>query len=73
MKRDQITVTLRLPLSEAEKLSYGLSDLLCWCNGFMAGTGPDFRFDPMGVEAARTLNLKLKSAMNDADDEEPAI
>jgi hypothetical protein len=73
MRRDQAAVVIRLPLDEAETLSHGLSDLLCWCNGFMAASGSDFRYDPMGVEAARTLNLKLKSAMNAADDEEPAI
>jgi hypothetical protein len=73
MRRDQTTVTIKLPLSEAETLSHGLSDLLCWCNGFMAASGDSFSYDPMGVEAARTLNLKLKSAMNAADDEEPTI
>lgn len=47
---------------EAEKLSLGLSDLLCWIEGFNAArAGTDHaNSGPMGVEAVRTLNLRLK-------------
>lgn len=47
---------------EAEKLSLGLSDLICWIEGFNAArAGTDHaNSGPMGVEAVRALNLKLK-------------
>ena len=53
---------IRLSPEEAEKLSLGLSDLLCWVDGFnaaRAGT-EQAHSGPMGVEAVRSLNLKLK-------------
>lgn len=65
-------VTLRMSLSQAETVSSGMSDLLCWANGFMAAKGGDFRYDPMGVHQIRELNIALKSAMARAEKEEPA-
>jgi hypothetical protein len=56
-------VIISLPMSQAKELSHGMSDLLCWCNGYMAGKGGDFRYDPMGVEEVRSLNIKLKDAI----------
>jgi hypothetical protein len=73
MRRDLPTVTIQLTMAEAESLSSGLSDLLCWCRGFMAASGDHFSHYPMGVEATRTLNLKLKSAMEAAEEPEPSI
>lgn len=53
-----------MPKAEAEELSYSLSDLLCWHGGYAAATPEDQSHRlPMGVEAARSLNIKLKSAI----------
>lgn len=63
-------VTLQMSLSQAEALSSGMSDLLCWANGFMAAKGEDFSFYPMGTHQIRELNIALKSAMARAEKEE---
>ena len=59
-------VTIRMSKSQAEYVSSGMSDLLCWANGFMAAQGEDFRYDPMGTNQIRELNIKLKKAIEDA-------
>lgn len=58
-------VLIQLDRQEAERLSWGLSDLLCWHGGFAAArAGTDLDDDrPMGIEAVRTLNLKIKDAL----------
>ena len=56
-------VMIPMTRDEAESLSLSLSDLLCWLDGFRAariGTPYDDHH-PMGVEAVRTINLKLKT------------
>lgn len=60
-------VTLRMSLSQAEAVTGGMSDLLCWASGFMAAKGEDFRFDPMGTHQIRELNIALKRAMREAE------
>lgn len=65
-------ITITLTRGEAEIISYGLSDLLCWCSGFAAAHRDDTDDLPMGREAARNLNLKLKSALDAADKGDPA-
>lgn len=63
-------ITIRLSRRDAERLSYGLSDLLCWHSGFAAAReGLDLDHSPMGVGAARDLNLKIKGALDRADEE----
>lgn len=53
-----------IPKAEAKELSFSLSDLLCWHGGYAAATPEDQSHRlPMGVEAARSLNIKLKSAI----------
>ena len=54
--------TLDISPKEAEQLSLSLSDLLCWVEGFNAARAGTEHADsgPMGVEAVRTINLKLK-------------
>lgn len=72
MGRDDLTITLRMSLNEADALSSELSDLLCWCAGFNAALSPSEDHDrrPYGVDAARKLNLKIKSAIHKAGTEE---
>jgi len=74
MTHDLLTVTIRLSMSEAEMLSGGMSDLLCWCNGFNAALSPSEDHDrrPMGVSCAREINIKIKSAMDQAEKQEAA-
>ncbi|MFC5509318.1 hypothetical protein [Bosea massiliensis] len=53
-----------LPKQVAEELSLALSDFLCWAAGYNAALTPDeFARRPMGVEDIRSLNIKLKSAI----------
>ncbi|MEN0115390.1 MAG: hypothetical protein AAGD15_01600 [Agrobacterium cavarae] len=59
-------VTLRMSKSQAEYVSSGISDILCWCNGFMAARGEDFRYDPMGTNQIREFNIALKKALERA-------
>lgn len=62
-KPDQITITMSR--GEAEAMSLGLSDFLCWADGFnaaRAGTEHDHT-GPLGVHEARELNIKLKDAL----------
>lgn len=63
---DEPVVTIQLSKSQAEYVSSGMSDLLCWANGFMAAQGEDFRYDPMGTHQIREFNIKLKKAIEDA-------
>lgn len=59
------TVTITLTREEAERISYGLADLLCWHQGFRAAReGTELEaYNPMGVERARDINLKIKDAL----------
>lgn len=64
------TVTITLPYDKAESISNGLSDILCWVDGFTAGrAGTDHAGSsgPMGVERARDMNIALKRALDEAD------
>lgn len=63
---DEPVVTLLMSKTQAEYVQNGLSDLLCWSNGFMAAKGEDFRFDPMGTHQIRELNIALKKAIEAA-------
>lgn len=59
--KPQITITL--DPDEAERLSHGLSDLLCWCRGFSAALGENgLDRRPIGIEETREINIKLKKA-----------
>ena len=56
-------ITLTMPIEEAEEISDGLSDILCWCQGFRAAGGKP----PMGEEDARSLNIAIKRALSQHD------
>lgn len=60
------TITITLDREFADTLSSGLSDLLCWAAGFNAALSPSEDHDrrPMGIHAAREINIKLKSALD---------
>lgn len=62
------TITIRLTRKDAERISAGLADLLCWHQGYASGVARDQMRDtgddPMGVREARDINIKLKSALN---------
>lgn len=50
--------------AEADRFSGGLSDVLCWLRGWNAArSGTDLSDNaPIGIEALRDLNLKIKAA-----------
>jgi hypothetical protein len=58
-------VTLLFERETLDELSLGLSDLLCWCAGFNSALGENgVDRAPLGVQAVRTLNIKIKSALS---------
>lgn len=63
------SVNVQMTKEEAEILSNGLSDLLCWCAGFNAALSPSEDHDrrPYGLGAARDINIKIKKAIYDAE------
>jgi hypothetical protein len=60
---DQIVIVLSR--TDADRVQEGLSDMLCWCNGFIAARPDDTANHPMGVHEARMINLKIKRALNE--------
>jgi hypothetical protein len=61
------SVIIDLSVQDAEALTLGLSDLLCWCRGFNAALGQDdLDRRPMGVETTRQMNEILKRALDKA-------
>lgn len=61
-------VQINMSIDEAEEISSGLADLLCWHRGFAAarqGTELDHD-DPMGVNSLRDLRIRLTSAIRTA-------
>lgn len=64
------TITITLDREFADTLSAGLSDLLCWAAGYNAAISPHEDYDrrPLGIHAAREINIKLKSALGRDED-----
>ncbi len=59
---------LRMTASQAESISDGLSDLLCWTQGFKAALGrDDFDREPMGIETVRRVRETITKAQRAAD------
>lgn len=65
------TAVLVLPLAEAERLSEGMADLLCWVGGFRAACPDDLDRHPMGVEETREIRIALKRAIARARGDSP--
>lgn len=57
-------VRIDMTAGDAEALSLSMSDLLCWHRGYAAGTGDGGDNSPLGVEAARDINIRIKQALN---------
>jgi hypothetical protein len=66
---DEPVVTISMGKRAAEWVSAGLSDQLCWCNGFNAALNPSEDHDrrPMGMSQMRELNIALKRAIERAE------
>jgi len=63
-------VLLAMPKDEAERLSYGISDIACWISGFKAACPEAYERHPMNSDVLTTLNLKIKSALEIAERKE---
>ena len=61
-------LSLRMSAAYGERLSHGLSDLLCWARGFNAALGPD-QIDraPFGIEWVRRVRETLTQAQRAAE------
>lgn len=62
-------ITIRLSKEKAEHIQNELSDAACWMVGYMAGSGDNSRYDPLGLDGIREINIKLKDAINSANEE----
>jgi hypothetical protein len=59
-------VTISLPLSQAQRISNGLSDIALWCHGFNAALSSNEEHRrPWGTEAVTDINERLKSAIKE--------
>ncbi len=65
------TVILEIPRHEAEEISEGLADLLCWCCGFVAALPEELSRHPLNWEVAREIRLKLMAALGNKGREIP--
>lgn len=68
--KDAAFTTLLLPTADLRDWSYSIADVLCWASGFAAANYDRGVSGPMGVDALRTLNIKIKAALEPADFEE---
>lgn len=65
---DEPVITIEMSMRQAEWVSNGLSDLLCWAQGFNAALSQDDHDrSPMGVSQAREMNIALKRAIERAE------
>ena len=46
-------------ITDIEQLSYDISDILCWMNGFKDAKGDNYCF-PFNLNRLRELNIELK-------------
>jgi hypothetical protein len=65
---DEPIITLRMTKTQAETVSWAMSDLLCWCRGYMAGIGDETQHAPMGVAEVRELRIALNKAIQKGQD-----
>ncbi|ACL61716.1 hypothetical protein [Methylobacterium nodulans] len=58
---------IRIPLDQANQLSSGMADLLCWLGGFRAALHND-ALDrlPMGIDQTREARRLIRAAISDA-------
>lgn len=59
------SVAVVLTRADAELITWGMSDALCWHAGFMAarlGTGLEGH-EPMGFDQIREMKIKIERAM----------
>lgn len=68
--RAEKSVFVMLTEEDAEGLDHGLSDFLCWAEGFEAArAGTDLAHKtPWGVEAIRDLRTRLQRALREANE-----
>lgn len=63
MAESKQVVVLHLDLEQAEKFSYGISDVSCWMKGFIAATPDSPERHPYSLRELSDLNIALKRAI----------
>jgi hypothetical protein len=53
-------IAIHMTAAEWRKISFALSDVLCWHAGFHAGNRDGSANDPCDMPTLRTLNLRIK-------------
>lgn len=68
-QKPKVDLAIEFTIEGAEDLSYALSDVLCWCDGFYAARqGTDLtETGPNGLQRLRDFNIKLKKELNNKD------
>jgi hypothetical protein len=65
MAEDEQIVTVTLRRADADRIFYGMADLLCWAVGFCAGTA-DSTLHPMGLHETRSMRDALRRGIEAA-------
>lgn len=60
-------VKIAMTMEQAETLSNGMSDLLCWVRGYMAASDALDGNGPIGQDEVREMRILLQSAMRKAE------
>ena len=60
-------VKITMTMAQAESLSNGMSDLLCWVRGYMVASDMLDGNSPIGQDEVREMRIFLKSAMRKAE------
>ena len=58
-------VVIVLSKADAERVTGGLSDILCWSRGFIAARPDDPESHPMGIQEVRMIQNQIRRALNE--------
>lgn len=58
-------VEIKMTREDAEAISFGLSDVICWAHGFEAGRAGTDHGDSglMSIETLRQMNIKIRDVL----------
>ncbi len=60
-------IAVLVPADELKRISWGISDVACWINGFKAATPDAYDRHPMNAGVLTDINEKIKVALERAE------
>lgn len=66
-------VTIILDEEQAERLSDGIADVLCWLSGYRSARPDDRDLAVLNIEAVRDMNIAIQDAIARQDGEVPVF